>query len=65
MAEVSRLEGTRYMNIILSIAKEFKLDPDIVYQKSFDWVKNVSVTLKEEREFGDRYAEFDRLMNAQ
>lgn len=53
------------MNIILSIAKEFKLDPDIVYQKSFDWVKNVSVTLKEEREFGDRYAEFDRLMNAQ
>lgn len=63
MADVSRLEPLKYLNMIGTFAKTFGLDPDIVYQKSFNTVANFLVTWKEDNEFGERYAQADKLMN--
>lgn len=49
--------------MIGTFAKTFGLDPDIVYQKSFNTVANFLVTWKEDNEFGERYAQADKLMN--
>lgn len=64
MAEASRLDGFKYINMIGDFAERFGLDPDFVFaNKSFDTIANFAISQKEKGEFEERYFEAERLMN--
>lgn len=62
LANVAKLSPFADLSLINKFAKEFGLDPDAVYNKSFDTVMNIHWLWKEQDEFQERYQEIQEMM---
>lgn len=60
---MARLSPFADLSLISKFAEKFGLDPDAVYQKSFDTVMNLHCLWKEQQEFEERYNEIEQMMN--
>lgn len=64
MAEVTRLHGFQYLNLVGDFAERFGLDPDFVFSNtSFGTIINFAIAQKEKGEFEERYFQAEQLMN--
>jgi hypothetical protein len=60
---VGRLSPFADLSLINKFAERFGLDPDEVYNKSFDTVMNLHWLWKEQEEYQERYNEIEQMMS--
>ena len=63
MANVARLSPFADLSLITKFAEKFSMDPDAVYEKSFDTVMNLHWLWKESDEYQERFNEIESMMN--
>jgi hypothetical protein len=63
LAGVARLSPFADLSLINKFAERFSMDPDAVYNKSFDTVMNFHWLWKEQEEYQERYNEIEQMMS--